>query len=135
MLIKLKSYCQDCTKWLPYIEAFDGYQYAKDVPEDDGRNICGATVNHVKTVVGEQRLAMYEKETRCPHCDTILTDPRRIRYEKCDRKNYNFKCKDFNPFWYLRLLNFLRIIKWEDAKNAKHKKNGGTDRRGNKKKG
>ncbi|KKM59714.1 hypothetical protein LCGC14_1547870, partial [marine sediment metagenome] len=89
-VIPKKIYCKDCVY---YIE--QSYRLENTTEGEDGRDICGFTLQTDYDPTGRKILKRYGEHEACKKCGRPFYDTRRIVYNKCVAKNADYKCVDF----------------------------------------
>ncbi len=92
----MTPYCKHCVYHLKFVD-----KLKRDGQGDS--DVCGKSLETVTDSVGNVRLKMHGDKEICEECGQVTKDNRLIIYEKCERKNKDFKCKDFKAKLHLRL--------------------------------
>ena len=101
----IKNYCKFCRYRLKLVNSFLNNPAVRE--GENGRDICGKTLNTEINPIGETVIKLYGNDQRCDECGSVIQDKRKIRYQKCSEKNRDFNCKDFTPKWYIKAFPFL----------------------------
>lgn len=95
-IFKLVKYCKNCRYYIPFNEEIADY------------DICGFTIQTYKDIIGNIKARVGDNQKVCDECGTILEDERKIKYDKCMRRNFKNKCVDYRG---LTIGNYILIIK------------------------
>ena len=84
-------YCKDCQFYI----AFSNEIISIGKENEDGKDICGYTINLKRNHIGHESFTTQGDLVHCEECRCILADDRRPIYRKCKAKNRRKNCKDF----------------------------------------
>ncbi len=110
----MKAYCKDCQYYIPFSQDIKLLSRRED---EDGSDICGASLNTEINYRGDEVIRLPGKRKYCEECGCIVGDSRRAIYQKCVKMNKAHDCKSFKAVtrlqrWKYRLKGV--IIKAKD---------------------